>query len=299
MGELGFGEREPPLAVSSPLSSCHASALPSSPPAPVQPPQPPPLLLLLLPPLLSPTERGGGDSGSHPQRAGGWGGFGEHPWPRGLCAVPPPPGWEERRGKGGDAVKGGGLLAQGGVTQLGVPPPHTARGTQKSWCGEGGAQGHKGAGRGDGNWVRGLCACCGVQEKCRGVQTHHGVQEMRLGVQARGAPICNRSWVPAPACNRSRPPTSCARTGCHAPLGEELGGGDTPNPGASESSTRRSLTTAFLSPSMAPLVPPWGPRVFLTPTLAPAPVAVNEALSSGRAAGPGHPSGGRERGGGG
>lgn len=72
-------------------------------------------------------------------------------------------------------------------------------------------------------------------------------------------------------------------------------GGD-PSTGASESSTRRSLNTAFLpacpSPSMAPLVPPWGPRVFLTPTLAPAPAAVNEALSSGRAAGPGHPSGG-------
>lgn len=123
MGELGFGEREPPLAVSSPLSSCHASALPSSPPAPVQPPPPPPLLLLLLPPLLSPTERGGGDSGSHPQRAGGWGGFGEHPWPRGLCAVPPPPGWEERRGKGGDAVKVGGCWHKVGSHSSGCPHP--------------------------------------------------------------------------------------------------------------------------------------------------------------------------------
>lgn len=111
--------------MSSPLSSCHASALPSSSPAPEQPPPPPPLFLLLLPAQPNRLGEGWGDSGSHPQRAGGWDGFGVHPWPRGLCAVPPPVRMGGRERRGGAQRKLGAAGTRWGPTAQGAPTPHT------------------------------------------------------------------------------------------------------------------------------------------------------------------------------
>lgn len=127
--------------------------------------------------LLSPTgwERGGGTVGATPREQGAGMGLGCTRGQGGFVLCPPPSGWEEGRGEG-ERRESWGLLAQGGVPQLKVPPPHTPRSAQQSWGG-GGAQGHKDAVSRDGKWVWGLCARCGVQ-------AHHGVQETCCGVQA-------------------------------------------------------------------------------------------------------------------